>query len=124
MTNKTIKKMNKKGKYSKTNPKTRKSKKHKQKKTKKISRKNMKKNRKKRSNSKKTTLINGGSNCGCGSSSSNSFKNYMNDLRESLKINNLRGGGYSVLPDESIKGHKTVIKAYDDNNPPVFSGSI
>jgi hypothetical protein len=125
MNNTHVKKMNKTNKHSKTNRKTRKTRKHKQKKTKKITRSNTKQNRKKKKKSKNTTLINGGSSCDCGSSNTiSSFKNYMSNLRDSLKINNLGGSGYSVLPDTSIKGHKTIIKEYDDNNPPIIERAI
>ena len=129
MVNKTVSKMvkknlkkkniNKKTQHTKKNKKVHKSKKRNtQKKTKKIT----KRNKKRKSKQTKSTLINGGSNCNCGpSSSSNSFKNYMSDLRSSLSLDNLSGGGYSVLPDDSINGYKAVIKEYDDNNPPLLS---
>ena len=121
--NKGLKKM-KKIKHTKTNPKTRKSKRKRssQKKTKKLSRRNMKqKNKKRKSKSKQTTLINGGGGCGCGASgTTSSFKNYMNELRNSLDINNLGGGGYTVSPYDTINGHKTTIKEYDDNKPPII----
>ena len=44
----------------------------------------------------------------------------MSDLRNSLSLNNLGGGGYSVLPDNTVNGYKSVIKEYDDNNPPIL----
>jgi len=121
--NKSLKKMNKKIKHTKINSKTRKSKKKRnsRKKTKKLSRRTMKqKNRKQKSKVKQTTLINGGG-CGCSASGTTStFKNYMSELRNSLDINNLGGGGYSVLPSDTINGHKTTIKQYDDNKPPII----
>ena len=119
----------KKTKHSKKNPKGRKSRKKRtsQKKTKKLSRHNKKQKNKKQKNKKKksiqTTLINGGG-CGCSASgTSSSFKNYMSDLRNSLSLNNLGGGGYSVSLKNPINKSNTVIKEYDNNNPPIL-GSV
>lgn len=49
---------------------------------------------------------------------SNSFRNYMDELKSSLDFD-LKGGGYSVSPDNSV-GNLPVINQYDDNNPPVL----
>lgn len=48
---------------------------------------------------------------------SNSFKDYVDELRDSLNISKFTGGGYSVTPDMMV-GNLPVIKQYDDNNPP------
>jgi len=123
--NKGLKKsVSKKTKHTKKNPKVRKSRKRRtlQKKTKKKIRHN-KKQKNKKKKSIQTTLINGGS-CGCSASgTSSSFKNYMSDLRNSLSLNNLGGGGYTVSPDNSINGVNPIIKEYDNNNPPIL-GSV
>ena len=95
------------------------------KKGKKISKKVVKKNRKKRSKGKKKrskpVLINGGGGgCGCGNSlSSNSFKTYMAELRESLS-GGQTGGGYSINPESVIAGHKSEVVPYNDLAPPVL----
>jgi len=116
---KSVKKhVNKKSKHTKRNPRVRKSKKQRssRKKTKKLT----KRNKKRKSKPKQTTLMNGGG-CGCSTpGTSNSFRNYMSNLTNSLSINKLGGGGYSVMPDNTIKGFKTTIREYDDNNPPVL----
>lgn len=120
----------KKRKHTKKNTKVRKSRKKRtsQKNTKKLSRHNKKQKNKKQKNKKKksveTTLINGGG-CGCGASGTTSpFKNYMSDLRNSLSLNNLGGGGYTVSPDNSINGVNPIIKEYDDNNPPILGSAF
>jgi hypothetical protein len=83
--------------------------------TKKLNRKQLKsrnsKSKKSRSSKKKQS---GGKNCkDCGLS--NGFKDYMEGLRSSLNESKLSGGGYSV---DSDGGNFTVIKQYEDNNPP------
>ena len=73
----------------------------------------------------KTVLINGGGcSSGCASTSnSNSFKNYIANLRETLDVSSQGGGGYSINPSNSIKGFKSVVKQYDDLKPPVIVGN-
>jgi hypothetical protein len=122
--NKSMNTLKKKVKYTKRKVKLRKSKKQhsSHKKTKKLTRRNKKqKKRKQKSESYKTSLINGGGGCGCGSNgSSSSFGNYVSNLRNTLSLNNKKGGGYSVLSDKTINQYKTVIQEYDDNNPPIL----
>ena len=115
-------------KHTKTKPKVRKSKKHRtrQKKTKKKKYSKTYKNKKEKNSNKlkQSTLINGGG-CGCSESGvSSPFKNYIGDLRNSLSLNKLSGGGYSVIPDKPINGYKADIQAYDDNNPPILRSTF
>lgn len=87
--------------------------------TKKLNRKQLKsrnsKSKKSRSSKKKQS---GGKNCkDCGLS--NGFRDYMEGLKNTLDSSRLSGGGYSVTPDTMV-GNSTVIKQYDDNNPPTL----